>query len=204
MTNKTLIHTSKAILFIASCAVSTWAAAHSGIENHAHSSFLAGFTHPLLGLDHMAAMLAVGIWSALTARRAGTELLWGPLGFANLLMVGAVLGLEGVQLPAVEPMIATSLLVMGLLVLTRLRLPGLAAAAVVGVFAMFHGLAHGIELTDSSNAFQTLAGMLCATVLLHLTGLVIGWSMRHTNVWLARVSGGLVAMMGGVLLLQLT
>lgn len=191
------------LIFIASCALSTGAAAHTGIENHAHTGFLTGFIHPLLGLDHLAAVAAVGVWSALTARRAGPELLWGPLGFANFLLLGAMLGLQGVVLSAVEPMIATSLLVIGLLVVSRWRLPGLGAALVVGVFAIFHGLAHGQELVNSASAFQTLAGMLTATVLLHASGLGLGWALRRSPLWLPRAVGAAVALLGGALLLQL-
>lgn len=193
----------KAILFIAACALSTWATAHTGVDSQAQRSFLTGFMHPLFGLDHLAAMVAVGLWSALTARRAGLELLWGPLGFASLLLVGAMLGLQGVALPAVEPMIAASLLVLGLLVVSRLRLPGVGAALLVGWFAIFHGLAHGDELAHSPSAFQTLAGMLTATVLLHATGLAMGWRLRDANVWLARAVGVGVAGFGSVFLLQL-
>ncbi|NCN69743.1 MAG: HupE/UreJ family protein [Betaproteobacteria bacterium] len=193
----------RASLFIAACAISTWAAAHTGLENHAHPSFLTGFMHPLFGADHLAAMVAVGVWSALSARRAGAELLWAPLAFANLLLVGAMLGLQGLALPAVEPMIAASLLVLGLLVVTRLRLPGVGAALLVGAFAIFHGLAHGLGLAGSSSAFEVLAGMLTATVLLHALGLAAGWAMRSANVWLARAAGAGVAGFGSVLLLQL-
>jgi urease accessory protein len=193
----------KATIFIAACALSTWATAHTGVENHAHPSFLTGFMHPMFGLDHLAAMVAVGVWSALSARRAGLELLWGPLGFANLLLVGAMLGLQGIELPAVEPMIATSLLVLGLLVVSRLRLPGLGAVLLVGGFAVFHGLAHGLELAESSSAFAVLAGMLTATLLLHSAGLALGWALRSANVWLARAAGAGVAGFGSVLLLQL-
>ncbi|MBB1076735.1 HupE/UreJ family protein [Rhodoferax sp. 4810] len=194
----------KALLFIAGSALSTWAAAHTGVESHSHPSFMTGFSHPLFGLDHLAAMMAVGVWSALAARRAGPELLWGPLGFAGMLLVGAVLGLQGVVLPAVEPMIAASLLVIGLLVVSRKQLSGLAAAALVGAFAVFHGVAHGLELAGNPSALQTLAGMLSATALLHLTGLAMGWKLRGANVWLARATGVGVAVFGGALLLQLT
>ena len=192
-----------ALFLIAAGAVPTWALAHSGIENHIHSSFAAGFVHPFFGLDHLAAMLAVGLWSALSARRAGPELLWGPLAFANVLMLGAMLGLQSLALPAVEPMIAASLLVTGLLVVTRAHLPVLVSTLLVGGFALFHGLAHGLELAHSTSAFQTLAGMLTATAILHATGLAIGWKLRSANVWLPRVAGGAVAGLGSVLLLQL-
>jgi urease accessory protein len=192
-----------ALILIAICALPTGASAHIGIESHAHSSLLAGFLHPLGGLDHLAAMVAVGLWSALAARRAGPELLWGPAGFASLLLAGSLMGLQGVALPAVEPMIAASLLVTGLLVVTRLRVPGFAAALLVGVFAVFHGLAHGLELAGNTDALQTLAGMLAATVLLHATGLALGWALRGRNVWLPRVAGAAVALLGVGLLAQM-
>jgi urease accessory protein len=176
------------------------AAAHTGADAGLHHGFISGFLHPLTGPDHLAAMLAVGLWSALTARRAWPDLLWAPLGFASMLLAGALLGLAGVQLPAVEPMIAASLLVLGLLVLTQRRLPALAAAALVGAFAVFHGVAHGHELAGESGAALTLAGMLAATVLLHGAGIAIGWSLRHANRWLPRAAGAAVAIFGIALL----
>jgi urease accessory protein len=192
-----------ALLFIAISAISPSASAHIGAESHLHHSFLSGFAHPLFGLDHLAAMVAVGLWSALAARRAGRELLWGPVGFAAMLLAGAMLGLQGVALPAVEPMIAASLLVTGLLVVSRLRVPGLVAALGVGVFAVFHGVAHGHELAGSASAWQTLAGILAATVLLHGAGLAAGWTLRHRSMWLGRAAGVAVALMGGALLAQM-
>lgn len=192
-----------ALLFIAASAISSSAIAHTGAESHIRNSFLSGLAHPLFGLDHLAAMVAVGLWSALSARRAGRELLSGPVGFAAMLLAGAVLGLQGVALPAVEPMIAVSLLATGLLVVSRLRVPGLMAALGVGVFAVFHGVAHGVELAGSHSAWQTLAGMLTATVLLHGVGLAAGWALRHRTVWLSRAAGAAVALMGGALLAQM-
>lgn len=101
-----------ALLLIAACGIPTGAMAHIGVDNHEHSGFLTGFLHPI-GTDHLAAMVSVGLWSALAARRAGPALLWGPLGFASMLLVGALIGLQGIAIPAVEPMIAASLLVTG-------------------------------------------------------------------------------------------
>jgi urease accessory protein len=203
------IKTKNALFLIAACALSTWASAHIGHENgeaaHSHASaFIGGFLHPLTGLDHLAAMVAVGWWSALAARRAGPELLWGPLGFAGMLLVGALLGLQGVQIPAVEPLIAASLLVTGLLVVTRWHVPGVVAALIVGVFAVFHGLAHGYELAAAPSAWATLSGMLAATALLHLAGLGTGWALRSANAWLPRAAGAGVAIFGVTLLAQLT
>ncbi|WP_399683239.1 HupE/UreJ family protein [Xenophilus sp.] len=176
------------------------ALAHTGADAGAHHhGFLAGFMHPLTGLDHLAAMLAVGLWSALAARN-GRELLAAPLGFAAMLLAGALMGLAGVALPAVEPMIAASLLVLGLLVFTRKRLPAFASAALVGVFAIFHGLAHGQELAGETDAALTLAGMLAATVLLHAAGIGLGWALRRANHWLPRLAGVAVALLGAALL----
>jgi urease accessory protein len=167
--------------------------------------FVSGFLHPFTGLDHMAVMLAIGLWSALIAQKFGREMLWGPLGFANVLLVGAALGMEGVAIPVVEPLIAASLMASGLLVLTKLPLRGPAAAMLAGMFALFHGLAHGYELADNVNAFQTLAGMVSTTVVLHSIGLALGWSLRDANVWVPRLLGGAVAALGSALLfLQLT
>lgn len=176
------------------------AAAHTGADAGLHHGFMSGFLHPLTGFDHLGAMVAVGLWSALTARRAWPDLLWAPLGFALMLLVGALPGLAGVQVPAVEPMIAASLLVLGLLVVTQRRLPALAAAALVGSFAVFHGVAHGQELAGESGAAMTLAGMLAATVLLHAAGIAIGWSLRHANRWVPRLAGAAVAIFGVALL----
>ncbi|MDM0000569.1 HupE/UreJ family protein [Variovorax sp. J22P240] len=176
------------------------ASAHTGVDGGHHHGFVAGFFHPLTGADHLAAMVAVGLWSALTARRAWPDLLWAPLGFSVMLLAGAVAGLGGVQLPAVEPMIAASLLVLGLLVVTQRRLPALAAAALVGVFAVFHGIAHGQELAGESAAAMTLAGMLAATVALHGAGIAVGWSLRQSHRWLPRLAGAAVAMFGVALL----
>jgi urease accessory protein len=178
------------------------ASAHTGVDAGLHHGLATGFMHPLTGVDHLAAMVAVGLWSALTARRAWPDLLWAPLAFAGMLLVGALMGLAGAQLPAVEPMIAASLLVLGLLVVTRTRMPALAAAIVVGVFAVFHGLAHGHELAGASGAAMTLAGMVGATVLLHAAGIAIGWALRHANVWVPRVAGAAVVLLGAVLLAQ--
>ncbi|WP_096695459.1 HupE/UreJ family protein [Polaromonas sp. AER18D-145] len=199
------IKAKNALFLIAACALSAVASAHTGTEvgeaAHGHASaFMSGFLHPLTGLDHLAAMVAVGLWSALAARRAWPDLLWAPLGFSAMLLAGAFLGLQGVQLQAVEPMIASSLLVIGLLVLTRWRVPGIAAAALVGVFAVFHGLAHGYELAGDANALPVVAGMLAATALLHAAGVAAGWALRHASVWVPRLAGAGVAIFGLALL----
>ncbi len=190
------------VLLAAVAALPLAASAHTGVDGGMHHGFVTGFMHPLTGADHLAAMVAVGLWSALAARRALPDLLWAPLAFAGMLLAGALAGLAGVQLPAVEPMIAASLLALGLLVATRVRLPAVAAMVVVGVFAVFHGVAHGYELASEEGAALTLAGMVCATVLLHAAGIAVGWALRNASAWLPRVAGAAVLGLGATLLAQ--
>ena len=175
--------------------------AHSGGDAGAHhgaaAAWLAGFTHPFTGLDHLAALVALGVWSALTARRV-----WlAPQVFAATLAFGAWLGVAGLALPMVEPMIAASLLVLGLLLATRARLPALAGAAIAAMFALFHGVAHGQELAGD-DAWSALAGMVLATALLHVGGIALGMLLRDRNLWLPRVAGIAVSATGAVLLGQ--
>ena len=189
----------RTIVLIASAAVSTGASAHLGTDAGVHHAFLDGLVHPLTGMDHLAAMVAVGLWSAMTARRV-----WlAPIAFAGMLLVGALLGLGGLELPAVEPMIAASLLVLGLLVATQAKLPAALATGLVGAFAVFHGVAHGTELAGGDNGWLPLVGMLVATAGLHLAGVGIGLAMRAHSSWWPRAIGGLVTLLGGALLLQL-
>ena len=191
----------KTVLLLVLGALPLLVNAHTGTDAAGHHAigFIDGFLHPLGGPDHLAAMLAVGCWSALTARR-----LWlGPLSFASMLLAGALIGLAGLDLPAVEPVIAASLLVLGLLVATRSELPALAAAVLVGAFAVFHGMAHGAELAGDGNAWMPLAGMLVATVSLHVAGIAIGLALKSRSHWWPRLAGGAVALLGTVLLLQL-
>jgi len=177
--------------------------AHVGADAGGHHDGLgAGFMHPFTGTDHLVAMLAVGVWSALAAAQTGwRSLAAAPLSFAAWLLVGAMLAPGGLSLPAVEPMIAVSLLVLGLLVATRRALPTAAGAALVGGFALFHGAAHGSELAGGA----ALAGMVLATALLHGAGLLIGVLInrqrRDRSVWLARAAGLASATFGAALLL---
>jgi urease accessory protein len=173
-----------------------WALAHVGADAAAHHGFMSGFIHPFTGLDHLAAMLAVGLWSALTTR-IWQERMRAPLVFAVLLLAGALLGTAGLTLPAVEPVVVSSLLVLGLLVATRCGLPPLAGAGLVGTFALFHGLAHGQELGGAS----ALGGMVLATLLLHGAGLLIGHRLQPRSAWWSRGIGAATALLGAALLL---
>ena len=189
--------TRTALLLFAALPLS--ALAHTGVDHGLHHGFAAGFLHPLAGADHLAAMVAVGLWSALAARR-WPELLAAPAAFALMLLGGALLGLAGVRLPAVESSIAVSLLVLGLLVMTQHRLPAPMAGLLVGLFALFHGHAHGQELAGESDATLALAGMLAASLLLHASGIALGATLRRAQPWWPRLAGLFVVAFGAVML----
>jgi urease accessory protein len=164
------------------------AMAHVGADGAAHHGLVTGFLHPVTGLDHLAAMLAVGVWSAMTTRR-----LWmAPVSFAALLLTGALLAQAGVGFPAIEPMIAVSMLVVGLLLAVQVKLPDAAGAVLVGGFALFHGAAHGQELGGGA----ALAGMVLGTVVLHAVGIGMGLGLKRAHAWLPRAAGAGVALMG--------
>ncbi|HEY8974291.1 MAG TPA: HupE/UreJ family protein [Burkholderiaceae bacterium] len=188
-------HPLRIALSLASCALPIAAMAHPGsLAEHAARShgFIDGFAHPFTGLDHLGAMLAVGLWSARSLRRA-----WiAPAAFVACLLAGALATSNGLAVAGAEPMIAASLLVIGLLLAARAALPAAAAAAVVGGFAFFHGASHGVEL----GAGPALAGMVLATALLHLAGIAIGLALRGRSAWWTRIAGAGLAMFGLVLL----
>lgn len=188
-----------ALLGLAAAALPLIASAHVGQDGAAHHGLLAGLLHPFTGLDHLLAMLAVGTWGALSlpASRSRGEAARLPLVFAALLLAGALAAAAGLRLPAVELVIAASLLVLGLLVALRSRLPAAAASALVGGFALFHGAAHGTELGGAA----ALAGMAAATAVLHAAGLAMGFALRDRAPWLGRLAGGFTAAVGAGLLL---
>jgi urease accessory protein len=169
------------------------AQAHVGGTPHQHG-FVDGLLHPLTGLDHLAAMAAVGLWSGLTAARSR---LWqAPTAFAALLLAGLLLARAGWALPGAEPMIAASLLVLGLLVALRARWPATAGAALAGGFALFHGTAHGLELSGGA----AVAGLLMSTAGLHAAGLAAGLRLRDRGTRLSRGVGAAIALLGASLL----
>lgn len=188
-----------ALFVIAACALSTAASAHTGVHAGSfHGSFMQGLLHPLSGSDHLAAMVAVGLWSALALRSP-----WqAPLAFVALLSVGAAAGFAGFQAPAVEPVIAASMLVLGLLVAARKGLPVAAAVLLVGLFAFFHGVAHGVELAAGERTLALL-GMVITTAGLHLAGVALGHFVMRQRRWLSRAVGSGVALLGGYTLAHL-
>ena len=159
--------------------------AHPG-HDPASAGFLAGIAHPLLGLDHLLAMLVVGVWAAQAGGRARWFL---PASFLALMACGALFALNGHAPPRIEAGIAASLMVLGLLCTMALRLPLSMAMGITGAFAFFHGAAHGSELPALAQPAAFAAGFLLATAALHAAGLAIGTvSQRHSQ-WLARACG---------------
>jgi urease accessory protein len=154
---------------------------------------VSGLLHPITGIDHLIAMVAVGIWGA----QLGAPAIWIlPITFPLVMAVGGVLGVLHVPLPMPEMMIAVSAVILGVAVAARLRLPFPAAAFVVAIFAIFHGHAHGAELPRAANALAYGVGFVTATGLLHLFGIAIGTLTR----WPAgeRIIQGLGAGIAGI------
>ncbi|MDM4766180.1 HupE/UreJ family protein [Pelomonas sp. SE-A7] len=166
--------------------------AHTDEAAHSHvSGFWAGAVHPWTGADHLAAMLAVGLWSALALRQP----LRAPLAFAASLLAGALLAmLSGWAQPAVEAGITVSLAVLGLLVALKVGLPPAIGAATAALLAFSHGSAHGLEL----QGLAALAGMVASTLVLHGLGLALGWKLRSAP----RLAHGLLG--AGVAAIALT
>ena len=150
--------------------------------------FVDGFVHPFTGFDHVGATLAAGLWGARSERR-----MWlAPLVFVMGLVMGALASVSGLVVPDVEPMIAFSLLSLGLLLASRTYVPPALATAMVGGFAVYHGVAHGVELGSDS----ALAGLLCATVLLCACGTVVGRAARRHSPWWTCGTGIALALFG--------
>lgn len=168
--------------------------AHNEGVLHA-AGFAAGFMHPLSGLDHLLAMVAVGWWATQNQRRA----LWMlPLAFSIMLMTGLILGISGIRIPIVESGIAGSVLALGLLIAFAVRLPVKTGAALIGGFALLHGQAHGIEMQAGTSAGMYAAGLILATLALHVTGMLAGRAAFSNRV--ARLVGAAVAATGAWLL----
>lgn len=167
--------------------------AHPGHD--VQPGFASGFSHPMLGVNHVIAMLAVGLWAA----RLGGASVWVlPLVFPLVMAFGAALGLMGVALPAVEAGIALSGVVLGLIIAVALRAPVAVAAAIVGGFAVFHGHAHGTELPGGVGVWGYALGFLMGTGLLHLAGIGLAGLMRGAiGARALQGTGAGIAMLGG-------
>jgi len=172
--------------------------AHTGAGPH--NGLLHGFYHPLSGLDHMLAMIAVGLWAA----QAHSRIIWLiPLIFVAVMGFGGLLGMITLPITFAEYGITLSLIVLGALLAYRKHLPLGASIILVGLFALSHGYAHGSEMPQSISMFSYAAGFMLATLLLHLCG--IGLALLFRNLasanWI-RFSGMMIAFYGGFLMIQ--
>ena len=168
------------------------ALAHPGHGSTA--SFAAGIAHPFGGLDHITVMAAVGLWAAL---RGGRALWLWPAAFVGVMLVGAALGMAHVPVPLVEPGILASVVALGLLVALAVDLPVWTGAAIVAVFALLHGHAHGTEVAETVSGAEYMAGFALATATLH--GVGIGFAQLMTRAHLrplVRIAGAVCVVIG--------
>jgi len=188
-----------AFLLLICCAFFT-SPAQAHIEQGQATGFLTGLEHPWSGLDHILAMIAVGLWGA----QLGVPAIWIlPITFPMMMSIGAFMGLVGVAVPGIEIGIALSAIVLGIMVLGEIR-PKLAVAALlVGIFAIFHGHAHGTELPEGQSGLLYSMGFVIATGVLHGVGITIGVIHRWpVGKILLRGAGACIALMGTVFLWQ--
>jgi urease accessory protein len=151
------------------------ASAHVGAGIVSYGGFINGLVHPVTGLDHVVAMVAVGLWGAIL----GAPAIWVlPIAFPLIMTFGAVLGVLGVPLPGIETGIAASGIILGTMVMLNARPPLAVAFALISVFAIFHGHAHGAELPETGVPVFYAAGFVIATGLLHLSGIALGLLLR--------------------------
>lgn len=171
------------------------ALAHTGGELGGLAS---GFLHPITGLDHVVAMIAVGLWGGIL----GGSLLWQlPVMFPLVMALAGAAGAAGVPLPGVETGIALSGIVLGIMVATFARAPRWVALTLVGLFAVFHGHAHGAELPEAVNPLVYAIGFVVATGLLHLVGIAVGMlSQWPSGKIVVRAAGAAIALTGGAFL----
>jgi urease accessory protein len=177
------------------------ALAHTGAGGT--SGFTHGFMHPLGGLDHVLAMVAVGLYAALLGGRA---LGLVPATFVAVMAIGGALGAAGVTLPYAEIGIALSVVVLGLAIALRLGVPTLAAMALAGAFAIFHGHAHGAEMPPDASGQAYAAGFMLATALLHGAGIAAGLLIGRAGTVTGRAiqaGGGAMALAGVMILIRM-
>jgi urease accessory protein len=184
-----------ALVTVALALIAAPAFAHTG---HETGSFVTGFTHPIFGLDHVIAMVAVGLWGAMLSRPALYVL---PLVFPLVMVLGGIMGMNGIALPYVEPGIAASAIVLGLMVAFAVKPPLWMSALMVGVFAVFHGHAHGAELPEGLGAATYALGFVFGTMALHGAGIGLGILFgAKAGQFVTRMIGALIAIGGAAFL----
>lgn len=197
MTHSTLSRA--ALLVVPLLFLAAQAGAHTG--EGINTGFASGFWHPILGWDHVVAMVAVGLWGAFL----GMPAIWIlPVVFPLVMAVGGALGVLGVPLPAVETGIALSGVVLGLLIAFAVRAPLWVAAVIVGIFAIFHGHAHGTELPEAFSPYGYAVGFVVGTGLLHMVGIGFGFlTQSNAGRMAVRGAGGVIALVGAAFLFGL-
>jgi len=190
--------TAKFLLTVFLLGASSGAFAH---PSHNVSGFAAGIIHPLSGLDHLLAMVAVGLWAAQgnTKKRGGRKVWLLPATFITMLAVGAVIAMRWQTLPLIESGIAASVLALGLLVALSKQLPLIASVAITALFGLLHGYAHGLELPQSAAPAAYALGFLVVTASLHLSGVAMGVATRKRYAILSKLLGGAIAVSGAYL-----
>jgi urease accessory protein len=180
-------------------AASGTAFAHPG---HNVFGFAAGLMHPFSGLDHLLAMVAVGLWAAQgNTMKHGERKIWLlPATFMIMLAVGSAIAIQWQSLPLVESGIAASVLALGLLIALSLQLPATLSVVITALFGLLHGCAHGLELPQSAAPAEYALGFLAATASLHLSGIAAGLGMRQHHAPLSRLLGSAIAVNGACLL----
>jgi urease accessory protein len=183
------------LVFIPSLAL-----AHPGLPGHAHD-LASGLMHPIGGLDHVLAMVAVGLFAAQLGGRA----LWlVPASFLAAMAAAGIAGMSGMALPLTETGIALSVIVLGGAIALRVAMPVAAAMALVGFFAIFHGYAHGIETPETASGLLYGLGFVVATAMLHGLGVAIGLAVGRFEAGhgrqLVRIAGSAAALIGVALL----
>jgi urease accessory protein len=179
-------------LAVGAMVVPSPAAAHMGTG--LPGGFASGFRHPFSGLDHLLAMVSVGLWGAFLGRPLIYLL---PVIFPAVMAGGAVLAMFGVPFPPLEFGIAVSVLVLGGCIAFAVRAPVWVACVIVATFALFHGYAHGRELPSAADPVGYSAGFVLATGLLHVLGIGIGTiNSRPGGLAVTRSSGGLITLVG--------
>lgn len=193
------IATTKFLTAILLLATSSAVFAHPG---HNVSGLASGLMHPFSGLDHLLAMVAVGLWAAQgnIKSRGGRKVWLLPATFMTMLAVGAGVALQWQSLPLVETGIATSVLVLGLLISLSLRLPMILGVVVTAMFGLMHGYAHGLKLPESAAPVEYALGFLAATATLHFTGITVGISTCNRYAFLAKILGIIITASGAWML----
>src|SRR4051812_30212828 len=187
------------LVLVSMALIATPALAHTGVGDA--TGFAHGFLHPIGGLDHVLVMVAVGV---LAAHLSGHALWLVPGAFVLVMAVGGALAMVGVELPFVEIGVALSVVALGAAIALRLDLPLAAAMALVGLFAVFHGQAHGAEMPKTASGLANGAGFILATTLLHVVGIGLGIALARLGPLMGRrvaqVGGGLMALAGVAIL----